>query len=308
MACTIVPKKNAGVNCQREITVVQNGTDELHYMRVPCVTAEAWDTTAEVRFWRKVITLSPDSSVACLYNSRQILTIVPRKLVDSFEKMKKLDTLKNIVGAKYGIPKNTRILFTSGKRWFYNFEPIRPKLKRAIEIFDSVGVDPYFAQTVLLIESPGGNKSKSIAGAYGHFQLMPSVARSYGLVVSNYRDDREDFTKSAVAAAKLFKGICVPYARKWCETYGFAVNENALWFKLLALHIYNAGAGTVKPAIAAVPTTKQGNDIIKTLWHTKAGYFANEAQNYSQLALACYLEYEHQMGGYKFVSGKVYGN
>lgn len=306
LACTFSPKREAGAACHREITVVENRSGEFHYIKVPCIANEGWDTTAEVKFWQRVITMTPDSSVACLYNSRKILVTLPTSLVDSFQKLKQLDSLREIIGNRFGIPKGTRILFTSGKNHFYNFDPIKPKLKRAIEVFDSMGIDPFYAQSVLLIESPGTNRQKSVAGAYGHFQLMPYVARSYGLVVNKYHDDREDFTKSAVAASKLFRGACIPYARKWCETYGFEVNEEALWFKLLALHIYNAGAGTVKPAVAAVPVNQQGNKLIQTLWHTKAGYFANEAQNYSQLALACYLEFEKQMGACKLIKSSVY--
>jgi len=196
---------------------------------------------------------------------------------------------------KYGLDSNTRILFTSGKHWFYSYTTLKSRMKEAITIFENMGVDPFYAQQVLLIESPGSANDFSYCGAYGQFQLMPSVARQYGLTVNRYTDDRKDFGKSAVAAARLFQDACVPYAKRWLQDNGFEVDEKALWFKLIALHIYNAGAGNCKSAIASVPKHLEGKEIVQHLWHTRTSRFKNESQNYSQLALACYLEYEKDL-------------
>lgn len=294
--------------CIREICFVRKSdSTRICMFHISCIRKDGWDTLPEVRFWRRVVSLNSDSSLANVSETRTWLRAYSKKHIDSLEAIGQLELLRKKLADEFGLPPETRIRFTSGKRSFYNFNGVSDKMARAIHLFDSLGVDPFYAQSVLLIESPGSNKQKSVAGAYGHFQLMPFVAKQYGLRVDRYQDERENFDRSAYAAARLIREICVPYARKWCQTYGFAVDETALWFKLLALHCYNAGAGTVRSAMAVVPRSAQGNELIKTLWHTNAGYFQSEAQNYSQLALACYLEYEDATMVHKVESRQRYG-
>jgi len=287
------PQPNNG--CIREIcTVRKSDGSRICYLKVGCVRDDGWDTLPEIKFWCRIVTLSKDSLLANVVENRRGLAVFSKRMIDSLEQKGHLQRFRDELAAYYHIDSTYHVRFTSGKNHFYRFDKIGANMKRGIELFDSFDVDPFFAQSVLLIESPGSNKQKSTAGAYGNFQLIPFVARKYGLRVDRYVDERENFDRSAYAAAMLIKEICIPYARKWCDTYGFEVDEKALWFKLLALHNYNAGAGTVKGAMAELPKNAQGNDLIKTLWKTSAGYFRSEAQNYSQLALACYLEFERQ--------------
>ena len=92
-----------------------------------------------------------------------------------------------------------------------------PSLETAINIFQENNVDPWFAQTILLIESPAQLKYSRV-GAYGPFQIMKRVARDMGLTVNKYVDERKDFNKSAYAASELLKRICIPQARRiLCE-------------------------------------------------------------------------------------------
>ncbi len=298
---------NTVPNCSREITTVQDvNLNHMKWFQVPCVQSEGWDTAHEVIFWRRVITLEKDSSMANVHETRQLLRAFSRGYIDTLEQRGMLDSLRHALCIEYRLPTHTRVKFTAGKKWFYNFSGVVQHLGRAIKVFDSLGVDPFYAQSVLLIESPGTNKAKSVSGAYGHFQLMPFVARQYGLRVDKYLDERENFNRSAYAAARLFKEICVPYAKRWCVLYGFEADENALWFKLLVLHCYNAGAGNVKKAMAVIPTSYQGKEFIQKLWHTNQAAFQTEAQNYSQIALACYLEFERHISTYKQVSSELY--
>lgn len=293
--------------CEREICIVRASDSTRHYfLKLTCIKDHGWDTFPEIKFWRRVVSLSSDSTLANVFEIRKPLMTFEKRIVDSMERIGKLDTLRNYVIRKYRLEPGTRIKFTSGKKAFYRFEGVSTRIARAIEIFDSLGVDPFLAQAVLLIESPGSNRAKSTAGAYGNFQLMPFVARQYGLRVDQYVDERENFDRSAYAAARLFKEICVPYSVKMCNKFGFKVDERALWFKLLALHCYNAGSGTVHSALSVIPNQIQGDKLIQTLWHTSAGYFRSEAQNYSQLALACYLEYEKSTGQHTLVHSKPY--
>jgi Transglycosylase SLT domain len=296
------------VSCSKIIATVRTPENVmLSYLQIPCVYTEGWDTLAEVKFWRSIITLSKDSSMANVYGTRQLLRTVGRNTVDSMERLGKLDVLRAEFCKEFSLPADTRIKFTGGKKWFYQqYDGINSKLARAIKLFDSFGADPFYAQCVLLIESPGSNKAKSSSGAYGQFQLMPFVARQYGLRVDKYVDERENFDRSAYAAARLFKEICVPYAKKWCEVCGYEVDEKAIWFKLLALHCYNAGSSNVKRAMVCVSREHKGIELIKHLWHTYAGGFQTESQNYSQIALACYLEFENHVKPFSPVSSVVY--
>ena len=67
-------------------------------------------------------------------------------------------------------------------------------------------------------------------------------------------------------------------------------SEDELWFKLLVMHIYHAGAGNVQKALLAA-NPKEGNmDLIFTLWQTQTSRFKSASQNYSQLVLAAMLE------------------
>ena len=124
---------------------------------------------------------------------------------------------------------------------------------------------------------------------------MPGVARNYGLKVNKYVDERADFNRSAFAASELIKTICIPYARQMLAGKSIAYNEDELWFKLFVMHIYNAGAGNVQLAKDASPQPGIGSDLIKQLWNTSAGRFKSASQNYSQLILAAFLEYEERI-------------
>ena len=308
VACNSTHVKRDEKNpCIKEICYVRNSDGaKVCLYRAYCVKGDGWDTLPEIKFWRRIVSMTKDSVLVNIIETRKGIDVIPRWMYDSLEAIGKLDTLRNEMRIKHKVDTLLNIRFTGGKNHFYKFDDISLKMARGIHIFDSLGVDPFYAQCILLIESPGSNKQKSIAGAYGNFQLMPFVARSYGLRVDARLDERENFDRSAYAAARLVKESCIAFARKWCNQYGFAVDESALWFKLLALHCYNAGPGTVKSAMAVVPNSIQGNKLIRTLWHTRAGYFSSEAQNYSQLAIACYLEYEKAVLENKLESKTVY--
>ena len=66
-----------------------------------------------------------------------------------------------------------------------------------------------------------------------------------------------------------------------------------LWYRLLVMHIYHAGAGNVKNAINVVNPTEGSMNLITQLWKTEVGQFRNASQNYSQLALASLIELDN---------------
>ena len=74
---------------------------------------------------------------------------------------------------------NTRLYITTGKKEFYQIEQVIPSLETAINIFQENNVDPWFAQTILLIESPAQLKYSRV-GAYGPFQIMKKSCKRHG--------------------------------------------------------------------------------------------------------------------------------
>jgi hypothetical protein len=171
-----------------------------------------------------------------------------------------------------------------------------PQINDAIRIFEENNTDPFYAQAILLIESPG-QLLKSNVGAYGPFQLMKGVARAQGLTVNKYVDERKDFSKSAYAAAKLIREVCIPYTNAMLNAKGICYNETDLWYRLLVLHVYHAGAGNVSAALDKMTYCEQDGDIglIKELWNTRAAAFGAVSQKYSQVALACLIELDDRI-------------
>lgn len=246
-----------------------------------------WDCLPQPLFWKEIMLLSPDS---CLINIAEDRTVLERKLFDDWmdqtpdEKHEYKDSLRKA----YKLAENTQINVTTGKNDFYRFDDVYPSLLKGRQAFISHGVDPWFAQAILLIESPGQLK-RSHVGAYGAFQLMPGVARSQGLIVNKHVDERTDFDKSAMGSARLISRICIPEAKKILDAHNITYNEKDMWFRLFVLHVYHAGAYNVKAVVDKINPTKGGQELITEMWRTKAASFGNSSQNYSQLALASHL-------------------
>jgi hypothetical protein len=246
------------------------------------------DTLPQMKFWRRVMNLSPDSGLVSLAATREVFVCLPVSFWDKLGKDGQ-DRYRDSIRKTRFLGDSASVLFTTGKNDFYDPVAVIPQIDRAIPIFVRDSVDPFYAQAILLIESPG-KLLKSNAGALGSFQLMKGVAINMGLKVNKYVDERKDFDKSAWAASKLIRTICIPCTKAILDKRGICYNENDLWFRLLVLHVYHAGAGNVEKAIAAI-NPKDGNmELIKTLWHTQAGQFGRSSQAYSQLAIAAMLE------------------
>lgn len=247
------------------------------------------DTLAQIRFWRRVMNTCEDTAFICVANSRHIIQKIHMKdwnlKSDSIKKW-----YRDSVRLARNLDSSSRILVTAGKKFFYDFDKTSLNFQRGIHCFIENGVDPWYAQAILLIESP--NKlQKSNVGAYGSFQLMKDVARMYGLKVNKHMDERADFDRSAFAASSLIKYICIPRARKMLDSLKICnYNEEELWFRLLVMHVYHAGAYNVQKALFSFCPTEGNMDLIYTLWRTSTARFKSASQNYSQLVLAAMLE------------------
>ncbi|MGV6861511.1 MAG: hypothetical protein ACWA41_07050 [Putridiphycobacter sp.] len=274
-----------------EIIKVKKDTNEYHFVQTPDLFVDKWHILPQPLFWKEVMSLSPDSCVLNVARTRQILR---KESMVNWDKL--TDDEKELARVKlreiYGLDSTERIFMTTGKSHFYQFELVYPSIKRAIEIFDENDTDPWYAQAILMIESPG-KLEKSVAGAYGPFQLMKSVARKHGLRVDKYVDERKDFDKSAFGSAHLLRTTCVPEAKRIMLKFGVKVTqdmEKQLWFRLLVLHNYHAGAGNVENVLTNVVKPNCGcQSTITTIWQSSYGNFGNSSQNYSQLALASLL-------------------
>ena len=246
------------------------------------------DTLPQVKFWRSIMHLTKDSALLCHSNDRCVIQRVHLKSWNTLTDAQKLcyrDSLRNA----NNLTDSARILLVEGKSFFYDFDKAYPNLHRGIDDFMANDVDPWYAQAILLIESPN-RLQKSNVGAYGPFQLMKPVARLFGLKVNNQIDERADFDRAAYASSSLLKKICIPKAKEILDTLCISYNETDLWFRLLVMHVYHAGAGNVKAALDVMKPTHGDFALIQTLWHTQAKAFKTASQNYSQLTLAAMLE------------------
>ncbi|MEX1192840.1 MAG: transglycosylase SLT domain-containing protein [Brumimicrobium sp.] len=264
-----------------------NDSVDVSYIDNTFLFSERWDTLAQPVFWRSVMTLSPDS---CVINIAKTRTIVKKMSLKDWDKLtdSEKDNFRDSIRLANNLGSDDKIYMTTGKNDFYAFEKVLPSVAKGVEAFSNEGVDPWYAQAILMIESPG-KLAKSNVGAYGPFQLMPSVARSHGLKVNKYVDERQDFVKSAQGASSLISKTCIPEAKSILNKHNISYNEHDLWFRLFVLHVYHAGAYNVASVVNKIAPSSGGNLLIQEMWQTSSGKFRNASQNYTQLAIAAML-------------------
>lgn len=275
---------------EKEMIAVTENDSEHIIMGFSAIDRANWNDLEHPKFWQQIMILSPDSVLINVGNTRQIIAKMSVKDWHKQSEEQK-EKYRDSVRIANNLQETDRINVTTGKNDFYRFDLVFESLPKGVEAFERFGVDPWYAQSILLIESPG-RIQKSSAGAYGPFQLMPSVARMMGLSVNKYADERKDFYRSAYAASQLLKRICIPEARSIAQSVGLKVDEQAIWFRLLTMHVYHAGALNVKAVVQKIGHTASGEELIQKMWVTSAASFGNSSQNYSQLALAAHIQLE----------------
>ena len=270
-----------------EILEIKNATHKQLIIHPRIIYKDNWHTLPQTLFWKQIITLSPDSCLINVACNRKVL-----QKVSYHDWMKKTEPqkefFKDSLKLVHALAAAEKLNVTSGKNDFYKIKEVSPNITKGIQLFQKYGVDPWYAQAILLIESPAQLK-KSESGAYGAFQLMPSVARNYGLIVNASVDERENFERSAFGAAQLISRSCIPSVKSILQAHSISYNETDLWFRLLVMHVYHAGATNVRAVINKIQPTHGGQELIKQIWSTTAGSFGNSSQNYSQVALATQL-------------------
>lgn len=291
------PEKPSGTKYNQIVKVlIKKDTECRKVIKDEQLYAEGWDTLAQPRFWSEIISLDPSYSLINTAEKREILGVISSKYYERLSGTQQKN-FKDSIKYANGLSSNTSIMVTSGKNHYYLIRETIPNISRAIDIFTQEGTDPWFAQVILMIESPGANRTSEV-GASGAFQIMPDVAREYGMVVNGQVDERSNFRKSAQVAARLLKSIYIPKVKGILNSRGIAYNENDMWFRMLVLHAYHAGPGNVNAVINAIHPRYGGVELMKKVWTTEAGGFGNASQNYSQIALAALVELDHILAKY----------
>jgi hypothetical protein len=275
------------VSWEDEKIEVQKGDEISIIMAADELFFDRWDVLPQPQFWKKIMQLSPDSCLINVASSRQVLLKMAMRDWSKQTETQK-DVFKDSLKRTFGVDMADRINVTTGKNDFYKFKEVYPDLSKGVAAFERYGVDPWYAQAILLIESPGQLK-KSSAGAYGAFQLMPSVARAQGLTVNSSVDERKNFDRCAYGSARLISRVCIPEARRILNAHNIAFNESDLWFRLFVLHVYHAGSLNVKAVVDKINPQEGNRELIMDMWQTSAAGFGNNSQNYTQLALAAQL-------------------
>lgn len=171
--------------------------------------------------------------------------------------------------------------YQKGKKFF-------PKITAVLKRFYL----PQELRVLIALESAFNGNAVSHAGAVGYWQIMDNVAKEYGLQIvtakdaknpkSKKKDDRKNFAKSTLAAAKYLKDRCKN------------LNNNLL----LMVASYNWGIGNVWNAMKK--TGKSSPDF----WDIKK-YLPSETKAYVMNFIAMNVIFENYD---KFVSNKLVFN
>ena len=168
--------------------------------------------------------------------------------------------------------------YQKGKKYF-------PKIASVLKRFHL----PQELKVLMALESAFNPNAISVAGAKGYWQIMDNVAKEYGLQISNpkdpkskNKDDRTNFSKSTLAAAKYLKDRCNN------------LNNNLL----LMVASYNWGIGNIWNAMKK--TGKSSPDF----WDIKK-YLPSETKAYVMNFIALNVIFENYD---KFVNNKLVFN
>jgi len=141
--------------------------------------------------------------------------------------------------------------------------------KPYFDLYDQILVNygiPKEMKYFSVIESHLGASVTSWAGAGGPWQIMPGVARQYGLQVGPNIDQRTDYFKSTHVAARIMKQLYTEFS-DW----------------LLVVAAYNCGNGCVRSAIRRAKT--------RDFWQLQY-FLPEETRNHVKKFIATHLIFE----------------
>lgn len=218
-----------------------------------------------------LITLASFKSEQGMYRSGNISG---NDSLKGFKSLLSSTTSENAVAGKFPIQPQA-VLFTNDylSRQSAYLENMKswgqPYFTLYENILSSFGL-PRELKYLSVIESGLQANQVSSAGAAGPWQLMPAEARRFGLVVNSEYDERRNFQKSTVAAAKLLKELYQQFD-DW----------------LLVVAAYNGGVGSVQRAMK-----KSGSAIFWQLQY----YLPEETRNHVKKYIATHYFFEKSGG------------
>lgn len=143
-----------------------------------------------------------------------------------------------------------------------------------IPMLRSIMVEAGIPQEFLFLamaESGFSVRAYSPKKAAGIWQIMPKTAKSLGLKINDYIDERRDPIKSTQAAAKYLR---------------YLYKHTGEWY--LAAMAYNCGLGNLKKAIQ-----KAGSTDIETLLNEEERYLPRETREYIRMILEMSLAFNN---------------
>lgn len=174
--------------------------------------------------------LPKDTSITSPFNQTSLVVRQnAQELPSTISSPKVYEQINNNIVAEYinnfasRYSQHLQIMISKGQPYFVMVE----------KIFRENGI-PEEMKYLAVIESSFNTNARSRVGAVGAWQFMSGTARIFGLSVGKKVDERKDFYKSTVAAAKFLN-----------ELY----DQFGDW--LLVVAAYNCGPGGVQRAMAA---------------------------------------------------------
>jgi hypothetical protein len=130
---------------------VTQSTGVQTIMHAEVLFEDRWDQLPQAQFWKKIMLLSPDSCLINVAATRQVLGKMSNRQWNAQTEVQK-DSTRQALRIANGLPSDTRIYVTTGKNDFYRFAEVYPSLDKGVRAFERYGVDPWYAQSILLIE------------------------------------------------------------------------------------------------------------------------------------------------------------
>ena len=134
-----------------EKIIVQNESATSTLLHADKLYEHRWDTLPQTQFWKKIMQLSPDSCIINVACNRKIIEKVAIKKWSAQTEFQK-DLYRDSIRLVHGLSSTEQINVTTGKNDFYRFKDVYPSLSKGIKEFEQNGVDPWYAQAILLIE------------------------------------------------------------------------------------------------------------------------------------------------------------
>ena len=125
-----------------EVTLHEQDTLTMNFVKTPDLFNERWDTLAQPSFWKFVMKMSPQTSILNVASTRQVLELQPLAKWNEQTDDEK-DAYRDTLCKRHGLEPWTRIFMTTGKSDFFQFEKVFPSISRGVAVFVENNTDPW---------------------------------------------------------------------------------------------------------------------------------------------------------------------